>query len=240
MSVSLEFRKVKRTGVIYAFLIGGLLAGAVPVVNMAFRSEIYLSLPATPMQILLDSSWQLTAMLNLLLFIVGATLLYEIEYKDNALQKMRTLPIHGSTIFFSKALLLFVLSFIVYAVEASALIISSVHWFALNDRFWMELASHFLYLLILSLPSILFALLIASASKNMWVSLGANVICLFLATMLLNKNFILSLFPFALPFHTLVGAETGEILQYTIAAFIEAAFIGMAAVIFQKIRREFG
>ena len=44
MSVSLECKKVKRTGFLPAFLGGGILAAAVPVINMAVRSEMYLCL----------------------------------------------------------------------------------------------------------------------------------------------------------------------------------------------------
>ena len=45
MSVSLECKKIKRTGFLLAFLGGGILAAAVPVINMAVRSEQYLNLP---------------------------------------------------------------------------------------------------------------------------------------------------------------------------------------------------
>lgn len=41
MSLSLECKKAKRTGFIPAFLCGGILAAAVPIVNMAVRSEMY-------------------------------------------------------------------------------------------------------------------------------------------------------------------------------------------------------
>ena len=40
MSFYLEWKKMKRTGLVPAFFFGGLLAAAVPVLNMAFRSQI--------------------------------------------------------------------------------------------------------------------------------------------------------------------------------------------------------
>lgn len=52
MSLSLECKKAKRTGFIPAFLCGGILAAAVPIVNMAVRSEMYLGQQNSPMQIL--------------------------------------------------------------------------------------------------------------------------------------------------------------------------------------------
>ena len=45
MSLSLECKKAKRTGFIPAFLCGGILAAAVPIVNMAVRSEMTAKLP---------------------------------------------------------------------------------------------------------------------------------------------------------------------------------------------------
>lgn len=239
MSVSLEYTKVKRTGIISTFLVGGLLAGAVPVLNMAFRSKSYLALSGTPLQILLGSNWQMMAMLNVLLVVVGACLMYQTEYTDNSIQRMKTLPIKESNMFFSKALLLFYMCVLVLAIEASTLIFSSLYWFSLNNSFWIELGKNLGYFLILTLPSIMLALFIASACKNMWVSLGISVVCVFLATMLSTKSFILSLFPFAMPFQTLGGADADQILQYTYVAFIEVVVIGYAALIFLKIRRSF-
>lgn len=87
MSVLLECKKVKRTGFLPAFLGGGILAAAVPVVNMVVRSEIYQARPGDPIQILLDANWQMMAMLNVLLAVAGACLLYHIEYADNAMKK---------------------------------------------------------------------------------------------------------------------------------------------------------
>ena len=69
MSISLEYKKIKRTGFLPVFLGGGILAAAVPVVNMAVRSEIYLTQQGTPIQVLLEANWQMMAMLNVLLVV---------------------------------------------------------------------------------------------------------------------------------------------------------------------------
>jgi len=102
MSFSLECKKVKRTGFTPAFLCGGILAATVPVLNMTVRSENYLGLYAGPVQILLDANWQMMAMLNILLIVSGACLMYHTEYADNAIQKICTLPTKESRLFFSK------------------------------------------------------------------------------------------------------------------------------------------
>lgn len=59
MSLSLECKKAKRTGFIPAFLCGGILAAAVPIVNMAVRSEMYVGQQSSPMQILMGANWQM-------------------------------------------------------------------------------------------------------------------------------------------------------------------------------------
>ena len=52
MSYALECKKIKRTGLIPAFLGGGLLAALVPILNMSFRSEMYMTGDIPPLQIL--------------------------------------------------------------------------------------------------------------------------------------------------------------------------------------------
>ena len=79
MSVLLECKKVKRTGFLLAFFGGGILAAAVPIINMAVRSEMYLNQPDSPIQILLGANWQMMAMLNVLLAVAGTCLLYHTE-----------------------------------------------------------------------------------------------------------------------------------------------------------------
>lgn len=71
MSYIIECKKLRRTGLILAFFGGGLLAALIPVLNMAFRSEMYITQNEPPLQILLDANWQIMAMLNILLIISG-------------------------------------------------------------------------------------------------------------------------------------------------------------------------
>lgn len=118
MTFVLECRKVKRTGFIPAFIIGGLLAAAVPVINMAVRSEIYLGLDVSPIQILLDANWQMMSMLNVLLLVAGACLMYHTEYAVTAIRKMCTLPVKETDLFFGKAVLLAGMEIVILVFEA--------------------------------------------------------------------------------------------------------------------------
>ena len=239
MSVPLEIKKVKRTGLISAFLVGGLLAAALPVLNMAVRFENYLALSGTPLQVLLDANWLMMTMLNVLLIVMGACLMYYTEYTDNAFQKIQSLPIKESSVFFSKTILLSGLYVIVLAIEAASFIFSSFHWFGFYEDFWVELGKNFGYFFLLGLPTIIVSMLIASVFKNIWVSLGISVIGVFMAIMIYNKSFVFSLFPYAMPFQVLGGTDLARVVQFICMAFLEIIVIGIAKLMFIKIRRVF-
>lgn len=239
MSISLESKKLKRTGFDSAFLGGGVLAGLVPIIDMAFRSENYMGLNKPPLEILLNANWQMMSMLNVLLIVIGSCIMYHTEYADNAMQKMQTLPIKESTVFFSKFILLVGTCFIVFIIEAAAIAFSTLHWFSTYSDFWLELLKNFGYMLLLTIPSAAFSLVIASLCKNMWISLGIGVVCVFTATILPATNFTLSLFPFALPFQTLARAGTNEVLRFSYAACIEIVIASIAELIILKVRRSF-
>lgn len=239
MSVSLECKKIKRTGFLPAFLGGGILAAAVPVVNMAVRSEQYLNLPSAPMQILLGANWQMMAMLNVLLIVAGTCLLYHTEYADNAMQKMKSLPIRESPVFFGKAVLTILMSLFMLVIEADAIAFCSYHWFKTGDGLFGEVCKYFGYFFLLMIPCAFLSLLISEACKNMWVSLGIGVICVFVATMLPTKSFALSLFPFAMPFQVFADTDISRSLHYIYASAAECAVLVLTELIFIKVRRSF-
>lgn len=238
MSLGLECRKIKRTGFLPAFLCGRLLAAAVPILNMSFRSEIYLTLQASPVRILLDANWQMMAMLNILLAVAGACLMYHTEYADGSLRRMRTLPLIESRLFFGKLVLLTAVCFAALVIEAAGIAFCIRYWFTPSKAVWTELLQHFGYALLLMLPAASSALLIASVCGSLWISLGIGVVCVFTATMLPARNFALSLFPFALPFQVLPDTAE-ETCRYLIAASAEFLAIAAAEVSFLKIRRSF-
>ncbi len=256
--IVLEWKKEKRTGILPAFLGGGILAGAVPLANMAFRSEMYLKqytpwmqVSRTPFAILLDANWQMMAMLNMLLVVTGACLLYHTEYADNGLQKMRTLPLWEGTCFLGKTVLLFFLSLLLLAIEAGAIAFCAGHWFegAMEGiSAWLELGLYFGYAFLRMVPCILLSLLVAEACRNMWISLGIGVLCLFTATLLpaqvmsSGKIQFLAFFPFAMPFRMTTDME--GILENVAggmwdlyAAAIWAAVLVLAGWLYRKGRR---
>lgn len=239
MSVFLECKKARHTGFWAAFAAGGILAAAVPIVNMAVRSEIYLAQQGNPVQILLSANWQLMAMLNILLVTAGTCLLYHTEYADNAMQKMKSLPLRESSVFFGKVILIIFVSAFVLAIEAGAAAFCLYHWFHAGEGLGSEVFKNFGYAFLLMLPCSILSLLISEACKNMWVSLGIGIVCVFTATMLPANSFFLSLFPFAMPFQIFAGTDPARVTHYIYAAAAELVLFCLAELIFIKVRRSF-
>lgn len=233
-SIYTECKKIRRTGFCSAFLGGGILAAVVPIVNMIFREEMYQMKQGNPIQIMLDANWQMMAMLNVLLIVTGSCILYHIEYADNAMQKIKSLPIKESSVFWGKVILLSSASAIALAIETGAIAFCIRHWFE-NGNSVGELCRNWGYAFLLMQPCIVLSLIISEACKNMWISLGIGVICVFTATMLPTGKFVLSIFPFAMPFQIL--KNTAQSIQYIYAAIAEFAVFALVYLMFIKIRR---
>lgn len=239
MSFALEYKKVKRTGLLPAFLGGGIFAGLVPVLNMAFRSEMYTRMNASPVSILLGANWQMMSMLNILLIVVGACIMYHIEYADNAIQKICTLPARESTMFFGKTAVLITVSILLLVMESVSVFGCSVYWFGQSAELYMELLKNFGFFLLFMLPAVLLSLLTASLCRNMWISLGIGIVYVFAATMIPAQNFVLTLFPFALPFQMSGNLSDNVIRNYAIASAAETVLISLLEVLILKVRRWF-
>lgn len=239
MSVFLEYRKIRRTGALPLFLGGGVLAAVIPVANMAVRSEVYLAQQGGPIRILLDANWQMMAMLNVLLVVAGACLFYHTEYTGNAMQKMRSLPIRESSMFFGKAAVVIFMSALALVVEGGAVAFCSYYWFDAGGVFLSTLCKSFGYVFLLLLPCVLLSLIISEACKNMWVSLGIGVVCVFTATMLPTDHAVLSLFPFAMPFRILADVGAAQALHDLYAVAVELMAFGLLELALIKGRRSF-
>lgn len=80
MILTLEMKKLKRTGFLPTIFLGSLFACAFPLANTALRPELFVQqeLPAT--EILLNANGQMLSMVNLLLTVLGACILYHTEF----------------------------------------------------------------------------------------------------------------------------------------------------------------
>ncbi len=243
MKIALEYQKIRRVGIIPGCLAGGLLASFIPVLELSVRSEQYQGLLEPPLQTILQADWQMMGMMNMLLVITIACMMYHTEYADHAIRRMTTLPVTEEELYFRKCILLSGMWAIVLVMEMLSLVFCTLHWFGGKNgayaEFVIDLLQNFGYCFCMMLPVIAISLLVASACRNMWTSLGIDVVCVFLATMIPVKYFALSLFPFALPFQILEGAEEGTIVGYLAAAAVEILLTGAAEMIFLKVRRSF-
>lgn len=240
MMLIMEGKKRKRAGFILTFLFGAALAGCVPVLNMAFRSELYTGLDGSPLQILLEGNWQMVGLLNVSLIVIGASILYNTEYVYQAIQKMQSLPIKEGNLFLAKFLLISLACLGVIVVEAVAFALSSIYWFSSDSVFTMEWMKNISYFFILSLPAIALALMITSFFRNIWIALGINVIGIFLAiTPLSDQSIIVASFPFKLPFQILHQPAVGAADTFIWIAFIETVLLLLIQRAAVNIRRIF-
>lgn len=239
MSCILELKKIKRTGFFAAFLAGGILAGAFPVINTAVRTEMFTSQPGSPAAILMNANYETMAMLSLLLLAAGTCILYHIEYADNGILKMQTLPVKESGLFFGKFLLLLPAFFLMLCIQCSAMIFCGLHWLDSPLSSAKDLSGCFSFSFLLTLPAALLLLVISSLCRNMWIMLGIGILGIFLGTTLPSDSFAASLFPFAMPFHTLPDMEKDLVIRYVTAAVSESVMIVSIEIIFIRIRRLF-
>lgn len=240
MVPKIEYKKLKRTGYIPAFLLTALLAGAFPVVNMAVRGESFISLDGKPLSILLNANWQMMAMLNILLIVCGACMMYHTEYTDNGMQKIELLPVGQTSLFLGKFLITSIMTAVMLFIEFSVLAGCAIYWFSDSRPGPMILICHLSFSFIMLLPTIMLMLLIAQAFRNMWISLGIGVILVFTFSTLPQEQLFFALCPFSAPYQLLDNISAAghtELLLGTAA--VETLLFTLIEFVCLKIRRNF-
>ena len=238
MTLALETKKLKRTGYFPAFLAGGLLASAFPLVNMLVRTETFIALPGDPFSILMDANWQMMVMLNILVCICGACMMYHTEYADNGAQKMDVLPVRTGNLFWMKFVIAALALALMIVLETTVLAGCALYWFPGYELDMLEFLKSAGFQWGVTLPTIMLMLVIASACKNMWVSLGIGVILVFTMSIFPQDNLILSLCPFSSPYQTLaMAAESSHVPLLLGVCAAEAVAFGLLELVYQKVRR---
>lgn len=236
---ALETRKLKRTGYVPAFLGGGILAGLVPILNMAVRSEIYVTQSGSPFQILMDANWQLMAQLNILLLVCGACILYHTEYAENGIQWAETLPMKASGLFPGKLCILFCSCLLPLCLETLSLLFCCVRYFPRDPELGSILLKGMGFELALLLPTAAAMLFLSSLCRNLWMCLGTGVILVFFSSMLRFGNFIMAVIPFAAPYRMLHQFSPAEAWRLLSVAAAEVLLFYAAEMIYAKLRRCF-
>ena len=178
-ALSIELIKCKRSGVASIMAVAGLF-GALYIFAVFFvRNETLMALPMPPMDILLTQAYGLIAVINMFSIIVAACLIYRTEYAERAIQKMYALPIKAVGLYGCKACILVVSLIVVFVVQYSILgIVGNMYLpeYAFEISTFLEYS---VYTFLSTLPVVLFMLVIASQSANMWIVLGVGVVGFF-------------------------------------------------------------
>ena len=240
MSLLIESKKLKRTGYLPAFLAGGFLAAAFPVVYMMVKAEEITSLSGDPINILMSANWQMMAMLNILISICGACMMYHTEYADNGFQKMQVLPVSQGAMFLGKFVIIALLLVLMLALQTASLVGCAAHWFASYEFELSGVLASAGFQLAVTLPTVMLMLVIASACKNMWISLGIGVILVFTLSIMPQDNAVLSMLPFSAPYQLLSNAQAdGREWLFIGVCAAQTVLFGAAEFIYLKARRNF-
>ena len=155
MSLGIELKKLKRTGYFPAFLAGGLVAAAFPAIYMGVKAETLAPFSGNPVQLLMTATWQMSAMLNMLISICGACMMYHTEYADNGMQKMLVLPVRQSAVFFGKFVIAAAALALMTIMEIAALAGCAQYWFTKNALDVPELLKTAGFQIIAALPTVM-------------------------------------------------------------------------------------
>ena len=240
MSLFIELKKLKRTGYLPAFFVGGLLAAAFPVVYMLVKAEELTLISGNAIDLLMSANWQMMAMLNILIAICGACMMYHTEYADNAIQKMSVLPIRHENMFLGKFCISALMLSAMVVIEMAVLVGCAKYWFPSYTFDLAEILKTTGFQIVVTLPTVMSMLVIASACKNMWISLGIGVILVFTLSILPQDNTVLSLFPFSSPYQTLaIATENSRATLFLTVCGVETVLLGIVEMIYLKVRRCF-
>lgn len=196
MSLVVELKKQKRTGIMFIMLIVGLLGAAFVLFNFKLRKGVMLQSGLDPLDALFSYTYGVLGMLNLIAIVVTACMLYYIEYEGNAIKKMYMLPIDISKMYVNKFILLVIYLFVAIFIQYIAMIKVGVNSLP-GDYSVKQLIVLMLYTYITSLPVASFMLFIVSRLQSIWVSLGIGVVGFILGNLTItHKSKLLWVIPF--------------------------------------------
>lgn len=241
MSVlAIELRKGKRTGIIPVLLIVGILGAAYAFLNFIVRKDTLLNLPLAPMDVLLTQLYGMIMILNMFGIIVAACMIYNMEFKGNAVKKMYMLPISVSSMYLCKFLILSVMFFVAVGLQNLALM-----YIGMTDlpegAFEMETLIKFaLYSFITSMPVLSFMVLISSRFENMWIPLGVGVAGFLSGMSLANASSdLLLIHPFVIMLNPAVAMSAQPNMTVVVVSLIATfLFLGIGLWTAKNIRYE--
>lgn len=239
-ALSIELRKEKRTGVIPVLLAVGVLGAAYAFVNFIVRKDTLLNLPLAPMDVLLTQLYGMIMILNMFGIVVAACMIYNMEFKGNAVKKMYMLPMSVPGMYLCKFLILSTMLFVAVALQNLALMRIGMTDLP-QGTFEMETLVKFAgYSFITSMPVLSFMVLLSSRFENMWVPLGVGVAGFLSGMALANSSLdLLMIHPFVIMLKPAVTMSAQPDITVIIAAFIETmVFLGAGLWMSKNLRYE--
>jgi hypothetical protein len=238
--LAVELQKEKRTGVTSVMLAVGVLGAAYAFINFFVRKDILLALPLAPMDVLLTQLYGMIMVLNMFGIVVAACMIYEMEFKGNAIKRIHLLPVSVAGMYLCKFLVLTALLLLVISFQNLALM-----RIGMNDlpkgSFEMETLVTFAgYSFLTSMPVLSFMLLVSSRFENMWIPLGIGVSG-FLSGMALATSDaeLLLIHPFIIMLKPAVAMSAQPDYMILIVSLIETViFLEIGLWMAEKLRYE--
>lgn len=236
----IELRKEKRTGIITLLLAVGILGAAYAFVNFIVRKDTLLNLPMAPMDVLLTQLYGTIMVLNMFGIVVAACMIYNMEFKGNAVKKMYMLPMSVSGMYLCKFIILTVLFLVAIILQNMALMKIGITDLPQGTFEIGALIRFAAYSFITSMPVLSFMVLISSRYENMWIPLGVGVAGFLSGMALANSDSpLLMAHPFVVMLKPAVAMSAQPDL---IVAFISVAetllFLGIGLWMAKKLRYE--
>lgn len=197
--LSIEFHKSKRTGVMKIMPLVSVLAVLYTFTFILLQKETLLNLDLTFSEILLTQASSFVMLLNLFGIILLTSIIYNIEYKGNAIKKMYVLPVKIYDIYLSKLLICVVALLTCIIIEHIGLYMIARFIFPSEILNISEFSTFAIYSFASSLPALAFMLMISSRNENIWIVIGIGVLG-FLSgmTMAMGNGVFFLLNPFVL------------------------------------------
>ena len=239
-ALAIELRKEKRTGVIPVLLAVGILGAAYAFLNFMIRKDTLLNLPLAPMDVLLTQLYGMIMVLNMFGIIVAACMIYNMEFKGNAVKKMYMLPMSVPGMYLCKFLILTVLLLVAIALQNLALMKIGMTNLPQGSFEMNTLIRFAAYSFITSMPVLSFMLLVSSRFENMWVPLGVGVAGFLSGMALANSEVtLLMAHPFVVMLKPAVAmsAQPGAMVA-VIALFETVLFLAIGLWMAKHLRYE--
>lgn len=171
----MELMKEKRTGIKTVLLAAGIAGAAYAVANFLVRKETLFSLPLAPMDILLTQLYGVLLLMNMFGIIVAATMIYQLEFKGNAIRKMCLLPVSILAIYVSKFTVLTGMLFIAVVLQNLTLAQLGMLYLPAGAFEGMTVLRFVGYSFVTAVPVLSFMLFVSSCMENMWMGIGVGV-----------------------------------------------------------------